>query len=227
MILLVSRGRLRFQFSPTTLRRGEVLQRGEGKAKRQLAGKGGSASIKHRVLMLWLCEGGGGTLASSSRGRTGHWGELFLEKRLKKPDQNKLTDSELFALLANPRNRSCPPPPRISGFILFFLLRIPGKSFSLPYDAATDTEVPGFDTDICTSKAAGEAARKQHQWKTTSFLFFSLRHTPAPIRGIRRRGGRKKKRRCCCCIFNRAARFNPTLTFKAQGLIPSLVKAFV
>lgn len=32
---------------------------------------------------------------------------------------------------------------------------------------------------------------------------------------------------CFCCIFNRAAQFNPTLTLKAQGLIPSPVKAFV
>lgn len=36
-----------------------------------------------------------------------------------------------------------------------------------------------------------------------------------------------KKMWCCACIFNRDAQFNPTLTFTAQGLIPSPAEAFV
>lgn len=89
---------------------------------------------------------------------------------------------------------AAPRPPGSVDLFIFFLLRIPGKSFSLPYAAATDTEVPGFDTDICTSKAAGEAARKQHQWKTTSFLFFSPpTHTCSDPRHPEERGGEKKK----------------------------------
>lgn len=81
-------------------------------------------------------------------------------------------------------------------------------------------EILQFDSNICTSKAARHVACRQHQWKAVAFLFSPHIH----LLQSEASGG---KERCFCCIFNRAAQFNPTLTFKAQGLIPSLVKAFV
>lgn len=74
----------------------------------------------------------------------------------------------------------------------------------------------GFDTNICTSKAAREAARKQHQWETTFSLFSpSLRHTPAPIRGIRR-----KRKVLQLLYFQQGCTVQSHSHFQSPGLNP-------
>lgn len=75
------------------------------------------------------------------------------------------------------------------------------------------------------------------QWKQSNLLanndFFCCCFVPLslslsyPQSNLRHLEVSEKLKGVLCCVFNRAAQFNPTLTLKAQGLIPSLVKAFV
>ena len=98
----------------------------------------------------------------------------------------------------------------------------PKKSENPLYNAMTPTQRFSILIQIFAPQ------KKQEMWLVNIYEKpppFSSQCTLGPIWGIWSvRGGKKK---CFCCIFDRAAQFNPTLTFKAQGLIPSLVKAFV
>lgn len=74
-----------------------------------------------------------------------------------------------------------------------------------------------LDRNICTWIYAGNSA------KPGSFFSSPIIHLIQSKASVTFRGGK----RYFCCIFSIPAQFNPTPTLKAQGLIPSLVKAFV
>lgn len=110
---------------------------------------------------------------------------------------------------------------RITGILLLW---IPGKSFILPHNGTTPTpRFAGLIPTFAPQKQPEKQLANNINGKQPS-LFFRL---PSDTHLLRSEASGGKERCCGCCIFNRAARFNPTLTFKAQGLIPSLVKAFV
>lgn len=97
------------------------------------------------------------------------------------------------------------------------------KLSSPPYNAATRSgRFSGLILDTNISTSIGMLLANNFNEKLLDFFFLNIRRVP--IWGI---WNIQEKKRCFCCIFNRAAQFNPTLTFKAQGLIPSPVKAFV
>lgn len=187
--------------------------------RRKLSGKGPSAKTLG-VFIRWIrrvsatgntptrvCVGGGTATRCSC-----FWRKYSRSRR-------EPTDRGLFYLQIHRTHH--PASLRITGILL---LRIPGKSFILPHNATIPApRFPGLIPTFAPQKQPEkQLANNINGEQPPLFFSRSLRHTPAPIRGIR-----VKERCCCCCIFNGAARFNPALTFKAQGLIPALVKAFV
>lgn len=135
-----------------------------------------------------------------------------------KTSQNELTGSELFVSLANAqKGPSCPHPGSADAFYYGYL-ESPFVFRTLP-----TPRFPGLIPTFAPQKQPEKQLANNINGKQRPFFF----HVPSNTHLLRSEASEGEKKRCRCCIFNRAARFNPTLTFKAQGLIPSLVKAFV